>query len=161
MLVKYGKGNFFPLKKSNTEINELDGTLHKLYIRLKMQSPEQDKILSHLQSTRVWGNYHSFSDFHLLLCKIGINTVPDSPVCCKWELRRIPCDQESLQKPWLVQLSGLSVGCEPKGRWVDSQSVHMPGLWVRSPVGGRARGNHTLIFLSLSPSLPLSLKINK
>ena len=28
-------------------------------------------------------------------------------------------------------------------------------------VGGHARGNHTLMFPSLSPSLPLSLKINK
>ena len=153
MLVKYGKGNFFPLKKSNTEINELDGTLHKLYIRLKMQSPEQDKILSHLQSTRVWGNYHSFSDFHLLLCKIGINTVPDSPVCCKWELRRIPCDQESLQKPWLVQLSGLSVGCEPKGRWFNSQSGHMSGLQARSPVGPHERQPHMDISLPLFSSL--------
>ena len=29
------------------------------------------------------------------------------------------------------------------------------------PSKGRARGNHTLMFLSLSPSLLLSLKINK
>ena len=35
--------------------------------------------------------------------------------------------------------------------------------WVAGqvPSGGHMRGNHTLIFLSLSPSLPLSLKINK
>ena len=37
----------------------------------------------------------------------------------------------------------------------------MPELWVRSPVGG-VRGNHTLMFHSLSFSFPpLSLKINK
>ena len=29
-----------------------------------------------------------------------------------------------------------ALACEPKGRWFDSQSGHMPGLWVRSPVGG-------------------------
>ena len=29
------------------------------------------------------------------------------------------------------------------------------------PRRGRMRGNHTLMFLSLPPSLPLSLKINK
>ena len=47
--------------------------------------------------------------------------------------------------PWLVWLSGLSTGCESKGCWFDSQSGHMPALWA-SP--------------SLSPSIPLSLKIN-
>ena len=44
--------------------------------------------------------------------------------------------------------------CQPKGRWFDSQSGHMPGLRARSPVGG-ARGNHSLMFLSLF--LPPSL----
>ena len=47
-------------------------------------------------------------------------------------------------KPWLVWLSGLSVGCKPKGRRFDSQSGHMAGLQARSPVGGHVRGNHTL-----------------
>ena len=51
--------------------------------------------------------------------------------------------------------------CEPKGHWFDSQSGHMPRLWARSPSRRSARGNHTLMFLSLSPSLLLSLKINK
>ena len=37
----------------------------------------------------------------------------------------------------------------------------MPGLWARSPIGGVHEANHTLMFLSLSLSLPLSLKINK
>ena len=38
--------------------------------------------------------------------------------------------------PWLVWLSGLSAGREPKGHQFDSQSGHMPGLQARSPVGG-------------------------
>ena len=38
--------------------------------------------------------------------------------------------------PWLVWLSGLSTGLRSKGLPVDSQSGHIPGLWVRSPVGG-------------------------
>ena len=50
--------------------------------------------------------------------------------------------------------------CKPKGRWFNSQSGHTPGLQARSSVQG-SRGNHTLVFLSLSPSLPFSLKINK
>ena len=28
-----------------------------------------------------------------------------------------------------------------KGRWFDSQSEHMPGLWVQSPVRACAEGN--------------------
>ena len=30
-------------------------------------------------------------------------------------------------EPWLVWLSGLSVGCKPKGRQFDSQSGHILG----------------------------------
>ena len=38
----------------------------------------------------------------------------------------------------------------------------MPGLWARSLAGRCTRGNHTLVFLSLSFSSPsLSLKVNK
>ena len=51
---------------------------------------------------------------------------------------------------------------EPKGRRFDSQSGHIPGLQARLPVGGvRKRGNHTLMFLSLSFSLPSPLSKNK
>ena len=50
-----------------------------------------------------------------------------------------------------------ALACEPKGRWFDSQSGHMPGLQVRFPGVGRGRGNHTLMFLSLSFSLPSPL----
>ena len=57
-------------------------------------------------------------------------------------------------------------------QWIE-RGLQTRGLLVRFPVraqawvagqvpsGGHVRGNHTLIFLSLSPSLPLSLKINK
>ena len=47
---------------------------------------------------------------------------------------------------------------ESKGPQFGFQSGHMPGLQARSPEAGHARGNHTLMFLSLSPSLPFSLK---
>ena len=50
---------------------------------------------------------------------------------------------------------------EPKGRHLDSQLGYMPRLQARSPVGGRMRSNHTLMFFSLSSSVPLSLNINK
>ena len=35
-------------------------------------------------------------------------------------------------------LAGVAqwIGCEPKGRWLDSQSGHMPGLRAGSPVEG-------------------------
>ena len=48
--------------------------------------------------------------------------------------------------------------CDSKGHWFDSQSGHMPGLWARSPAGSWERQPHIEGF---SPSLPLSLKINK
>ena len=51
--------------------------------------------------------------------------------------------------------------CKPKGHWFDSQSGYMPGLRTRSPVGGAPRGNHTLMFLFLSFSLPFPLSKNK
>ena len=52
--------------------------------------------------------------------------------------------------------------CEPKGHWFNSQSGHMPGFWPRSLVGGTWEATtHWCFYSSLSPSLPLSLKINK
>ena len=52
------------------------------------------------------------------------------------------------------------------GLWTKGSPVQFPvraHAWVASqvPSGGHMRGNHTLLFLSLSPSLPLSLKISK
>ena len=52
--------------------------------------------------------------------------------------------------------------CEPKGRQLDSQLGHKPGLWARSPVGDMWEATtHWCFSPSLSPSLALSLKINK
>ena len=56
--------------------------------------------------------------------------------------------------------------CETKGCWFDSQSGHMPGLQARSPMGGAQEAtdqcfSHTLMFLSLSFSLPPPLSKNK
>ena len=50
-------------------------------------------------------------------------------------LHRWQLDFTSSGEPWLVWPSGLSVGCESKGRWFNSQSGHMPGLRARSPMG--------------------------
>ena len=45
--------------------------------------------------------------------------------------------------------------CEPKGRWFDSQSGHMPGLQARSPVGGTKEATtHWCFSPSLSPPFP-------
>ena len=43
--------------------------------------------------------------------------------------------------------------CEPKGRWFDSQSGHMPELWARSAVRG---GWEATTYWYFSPSLALS-----
>ena len=51
---------------------------------------------------------------------------------------------------------------DPEGRSFNSRSGHMPGLWARSPVGGVWEATtHWYFSPSLSPSLPLTLKINK
>ena len=46
----------------------------------------------------------------------------------------LPCE-EFCKKPWLVWLSGLRAGYEPKSCRFDSQSGHLPGLQARSLVG--------------------------
>ena len=54
------------------------------------------------------------------------------------------------------------LACEPKGCWFDFCSGHLPALWARSPVGGvQEATTHWCFSPFLSPSLPLSLKINK
>ena len=70
--------------------------------------------------------------------------------------------------PWLVYSVDWAQACELKGCQFNSWSGHMPGFWARSPVGGVWEAadqcfSHTLMFLSLSFSLPspLSKKINK
>ena len=64
--------------------------------------------------------------------------------------------------PWLVWLSELSTGPGTKGSLV--QFPVRAHAWVTGQVSnrGHVRGNHTLMFVSLSFSLlPLSPKINK
>ena len=53
------------------------------------------------------------------------------------------------------------MACEPKGHWFNSQSGHRPGLQARSPVGDMQEATTHGCLFPLSPSLPLSLKINK
>ena len=60
-----------------------------------------------------------------------------------------------------------ALACKAKGCWFDSQLGYMPGFRARYPgagggVPGYTRDNHTLMFLSLSFSLPhpLSKKNN-
>ena len=68
-----------------------------------------------------------------------------------------------IDEPWLVELSGLSASCKPKGRF-NSQSGHMPGLQAKSPVpsgGPHERQPHIDVSLPLSPTLPLCPKIHK
>ena len=52
---------------------------------------------------------------------------------------------------------------QPVNQRRQSNSQSRAHAWVAGqvPSCGRARGNHTLMFLSLSPSHPLSLNINK
>ena len=67
-----------------------------------------------------------------------------------------------LEKALAGVAQGLSASLQTKGSLVQfSVRAH---VWVAGQVpssGVCLRGNHTLMFLSLSPSLLLSLKINK
>ena len=64
--------------------------------------------------------------------------------------------------PWLVWLSSWVPACKSKGCWFHSQPRAHAWVAGQVPRRGRARGNHTLMFPSFSPSLPLSKKqINK
>ena len=65
--------------------------------------------------------------------------------------------------PWLVWLSGLSAGLWTRGLWVQFTVRAHAGVVGQVPSSGYMRGNHTMMFLSLSFSLlPFSLKqINK
>ena len=69
--------------------------------------------------------------------------------------------KKKLNLPWLVWLSGLSTGLWTKGSWVwFPVIVH---AWAVGQVCsmGHVRGNHTLMFLSLSFSFPSPLSKNK
>ena len=54
-----------------------------------------------------------------------------------------------------------ALSCKAKGCHFYSWSGHMPGLWVRSQEATDGCLLHQYFSPSLSPSLPLSLKINK
>ena len=63
--------------------------------------------------------------------------------------------------PWLVWLSGLRVSLWTKGSLVQIPVRAHSWVVAQVPSRGRTRGNHTLMFLSLSFSLPYPLYKNK
>ena len=60
-------------------------------------------------------------------------------------------------------LAGVAqwIECQPKGLQVNSWSGYIPWLRARSPFGGVREATDQCFSPSLSPSLPLSLKIKK
>ena len=82
-----------------------------------------------------------------------------------WQLPKVWPKKKANSPGWCSSVDWASV-CKPKGRWFNSQSGHMPGLWARSPVRGMWEAtnqciSHTLKFSSLSFSLPPLLSKNK
>ena len=80
---------------------------------------------------------------------------------CSHENVNNKCSIKCLNGPWLVWPSGLSTGL-----WTKGLPVRFPvraHAWIvgQVPSRGRTRGNHTLMFLSLSYSLPSPLSKNK
>ena len=80
--------------------------------------------------------------------------MPEFHLICQSPLKKII-------QPQLVWLSRLSISLLTKGSLV--QFLVRVHAWVvgQVPSRGLVRGNHTLMFLSLSFSFPSSLKINK
>ena len=84
----------------------------------------------------------------------------------KWnnKLMFLSLSSQSINKlggPWLVWLSGWVLACKSKGCQFDSQSRAHAWVVGLVPSRGCARGNHTLMFLSLSPFPSLKNKIFK
>ena len=121
---------------------------------------------------RLWEGSMSFSWFQLhrwRFCNYSCNFPIGTFLKCLYSCSRKPVfyrDQCLILKanrilPRLVWLSGLSDSLQTK-----ESLVRFPvraHAWVAGQAHSRecARDDHTLMFLSLSPSLPLSLKINK
>ena len=72
-----------------------------------------------------------------------------------WEIADILKISKSIK--FLVKMKNVFFILQPKSHWFDSQLGHMPGLWAKFPVGD----GETLMFLSLSFSLPSPLSKNK
>ena len=70
-------------------------------------------------------------------------------------------NQKDEFQPWLVWLSGLSAGLQNKGSLVRFPVRAHAWVAGQVPSGGRTRGNHTLMFLSLFFSLPSPPSKNK
>ena len=76
------------------------------------------------------------------------------------ETNKMPTN--NLNKPWLVWLSRLDAGLQTKGLQVCFPVRAHTWVAGQVPSRGRVRGNHTLMFLSVSSFLPSpSLKISK
>ena len=65
------------------------------------------------------------------------------------------------KEPWLAWLSRLSAGLKTKRSLVRFPVRAHAWVWGQVPGWGHMRDNHTLMFLSLSFSLPSSLSQNK
>ena len=68
---------------------------------------------------------------------------------------------KKISAPWLVWLSGLSASLQTKGLLVQFPVRAHAWIVGQVPSGGHVRGNHTLMFLSLSFSLLSPLSKNK
>ena len=93
--------------------------------RLKESGRERARGNRKLPKVRTWGG--SFSPGRCFICR---RTQPEGVLCSSDHHHPV----KKKIRPQLVWLSGLSAGCETKGRRFDSQSGHVPGLRARSPV---------------------------
>ena len=89
--------------------------------------------------------------------KLTVNSIRGLPILREQgDLTKHGIKYNLVFQPWLVWLSGLSVGL-----WTEKSLVPFPVMahaWVMGqvPAEGATKGNHTMMFLSLSFSLPFS-----
>ena len=111
---------------------------------------------------------------HILPCSVNLGKSVDffEAILSTREEKIIPSSEGMLKnfmhnekKQWSPDWCGSvdwALACKPKGHRFESQSGHKPGLRARSPAGGTQEATtHPCISPFLSPSLPLSIQMNK
>ena len=67
-----------------------------------------------------------------------------------------PCENNDVHPGWCDSV-GWELTAKPKGQRFNSWSGHIPGLWVRSPVGVHMKGNQSMYLSPINVSLSLLL----
>ena len=122
----------------------------------------------HAQPAKAWDpvmSFSSFSTWHISLFVFKQNDHNHYLLCIKHFTFLKVCSYYFIGEKLRAALAGVAYGLSTSLRTkrLPVRLLVRAHAWVagRVPSKGCARGNYTLVFPSLSPSFPLSLKINK